>query len=140
MPAAQPPPFSPTVALLALSRTWEADLAELLRPLGLSIRGFGLLGHIGRAPDISFSELARRSRITVQTAHAAVAGLTAAGWVDDATAHAGAASRLRVTDDGRQLLDRAARSRADLDRRFSERHPELAAALGVEVDRATSTG
>ncbi|WP_394816954.1 MarR family transcriptional regulator, partial [Streptomyces lonegramiae] len=39
----------------------------------MTTRKFGLLGHVRGNPGISFSELARRSRITVQSAHAAVA-------------------------------------------------------------------
>ncbi|WP_205471496.1 helix-turn-helix domain-containing protein [Nocardioides sp. SYSU D00038] len=123
------PPFSPTVALLALARTWEAALAEALAPLGLTGRRYGLLGHLRSSPGISFSELARRSRITVQSAHTAVAALVAAGLVDDGTAHAGTASTLRVTPAGEALLARAADALAALDARLVERHPGLADAL-----------
>ncbi|GAA1014436.1 hypothetical protein GCM10009551_101790 [Nocardiopsis tropica] len=84
-----PPPFSPTIMLLTLGRTWDAEYAEALKPLGLTTRKYGLLGHIRAVPDISFSELARRSRITVQSVHTAVAGFVAAGLVGDGTAQAG---------------------------------------------------
>ena len=123
------PPFSPTVALLTVSRIWEAEFAEALKPLGLTIRKYGLLGHIRGTPGISFSELARRSRITVQSAHAAVSAFVAAGLVDDGTAQAGAASSLRVTADGEALLARAAGEVTRLDAAFTDRHPALADAL-----------
>lgn len=123
------PPFSPSITLLALSRAWEAALADALRPIGLTQRKYGLLGHIRSSPGVSFSELARRSRITVQSAHAATASLVSAGLVDDGTAHAGAASTLMVTAAGESLLDAAAASVAQLDEDFVARHPGLAAAL-----------
>lgn len=128
-----PPPFSPTVALLTLGRTWEAALADTLKPLGLSTRKYGLLGHIRRTPGISFSELARRSRITVQSAHAAVTAFVAAGLVDDVTAQAGAASQLRVTEDGTSLLRRAGEAVSRLDAEFTAQHPGLTDALRAVV-------
>lgn len=135
----EPPPFSPTVMLLTVGRVWESAFADTLKPLGLTIRKYGLLGHIRRTPGISFSELARRSRITVQSAHAAVAALTEAGLVDDATAHAGAASTLRVTDAGEVLLERVAEVVTRLDGEFGERHPELANALRAQWGRMSET-
>jgi DNA-binding MarR family transcriptional regulator len=98
------PPFSPTVALLTIGRVWDAALADTLKPIGLTTRKYGLLGHIRATPGVSFSELARRSRITVQSAHTAVAAFAADGLVEDATARAGAASRLQVTAAGERLL------------------------------------
>jgi hypothetical protein len=62
-----PPPFSAMLALLVVSHAWEADLAAELRTVGLTPRKYALLGHIKATPDVSFSELARRSRISVQS-------------------------------------------------------------------------
>ncbi|CAM5717387.1 MarR family winged helix-turn-helix transcriptional regulator [Mycolicibacterium aubagnense] len=134
----QPPPFSPTVALLTVSRVWDAAFADALKPLGLTTRKYGLLGHIRGNAGISFSELARRSRITVQSAHAAVAAFVAAGLVDDGTAHAGSASTLRVTAEGDSLLDRAADVVTALDAEFAAQHPELTEALRAYMRRITS--
>lgn len=125
----EPPPFSPTIGLLTVSRIWEAALADALRPLGLTTRKYGLLGHIRGMPGISFSELARRSRITVQSAHAAVTAFDEAGLVDDGTAHAGSASSLRVTEKGEALLAQAADEVRRLDAAFSAQQPGLTAAL-----------
>lgn len=125
----EPPPFSPTIGLLTVSRIWEAALADALKPLGLTTRKYGLLGHIRGTPGISFSELARRSRITVQSAHAAVTAFTADGLVDDGTAHAGAASTLQVTAAGTELLDRAAAEVHRLDATFVAQYPVLVEAL-----------
>lgn len=125
----EPPPFSPTIALLTISRIWESAYADALKPLGLTTRKYGLLGHIRATPGISFSELARRSRITVQSAHTAVARFVETGLVDDATAHAGSASSLRITADGTALLNQAADVVTRLDAEFHAAHPELTTAL-----------
>ncbi|MDV7352195.1 MarR family winged helix-turn-helix transcriptional regulator [Rhodococcus oxybenzonivorans] len=132
------PPFSPTVALLTVGRVWDAAFAEGLKPLGLTTRRYGLLGHIRGTPGISFSELARRSRITVQSAHTAVAAFVVSGLVDDGTAHAGAASTLRVTAKGESLLARVAEVVARLDAEFAAQHPELTEALRVHMLRVMS--
>ncbi|MGW0044681.1 MarR family winged helix-turn-helix transcriptional regulator [Rhodococcus sp. NPDC003348] len=134
----EPPPFSPTVTLLTVGRVWEAAFTEALKPLGLTTRKYGLLGHIRGTPGISFSELARRSRITVQSAHTAVAAFVEAGLVDDGTAHAGAASTLTITADGESLLARAAEVVARLDADFAAQHPEITEALRAHMIRVMS--
>ncbi|AQA05378.1 transcriptional regulator [Mycobacterium sp. MS1601] len=134
----EPPPFSPTIMLLTVSRIWEAELAAALKPLGLTTRKYGLLGHIRGSPDISFSELARRSRITVQSAHAAVTSFVAAGWVDDGTAHAGSASTLRVTGKGEHLLAAAAEEVRRLDGLLTEQHPELTETMRAQMAQFVS--
>jgi DNA-binding MarR family transcriptional regulator len=127
----EPPPFSPTIGLLTVSRIWDAALADALKPLGLTTRKYGLLGHIRGMPGISFSELARRSRITVQSAHSAVTAFTEAGLVDDGTAHAGSASTLRVSAKGESLLAQAAAAVTRLDAEFAAQHPGLTEALAT---------
>ncbi|QNO37998.1 winged helix-turn-helix transcriptional regulator [Protaetiibacter sp. SSC-01] len=132
------PPFSPVVSLLTVSAVWEARLDQELRELGLTTRKYGLLGHIRSTPGISFSELARRSRITVQSAHTAVRSLVDAGLVADATAHAGAASVLRVTDDGVRVLDAAEQRLAALDAELTAGAAGLSEALeGMHDDPFT---
>jgi DNA-binding MarR family transcriptional regulator len=123
------PRFSPVIALLAVSASWEAQLAAELRTLGISTRKFGLLGHIYAEPGISFSELARRSHITVQSAHTAVRALVDDGLVTDGTAHAGAASDLTVTPKGREVLRNARQRLGQLDGALSDRMPRVAASL-----------
>jgi len=129
------PPFSATIALLTIGRVWDAELTKALKPLGLSTRTYGLLGHIRRDPGISFSELARRSRVTVQSVHTAVASLAEAGLVEDASARAGAASRLAITTSGESILAAAAESLSVLDTAFSAKHPELSEALRAQRAR-----
>ncbi|MGW9587718.1 MarR family winged helix-turn-helix transcriptional regulator [Microbacterium sp. NPDC055455] len=122
-------PFSPVIALLTVASVWDQHLGAQLRDLGLTTRKYGLLAHIDVTPGISFSELARRSQITVQSAHTAVQTLVDAGLVADATAHAGAASDLRVTDRGGAVLRAAEERLARLDAALAEGAPELATAL-----------
>ncbi|MFE1644506.1 MarR family winged helix-turn-helix transcriptional regulator [Microbacterium sp. P01] len=123
------PPFSPVIALLTVSAVWDAQLNAHLREVGLTTRKYGLLAHIEATPGISFSELARRSQITVQTAHTAVKSLAENEFVTDATAHAGAASDLRVTALGERALRSADRLLADLDGAFATGAPTLTSAL-----------
>lgn len=139
MPSA-PPPFSPVIALLTVSRVWDAELTAALKELGLTTRKYGLLGHIRAMPGISFSELARRSRITVQSAHAAVESLVGAGLVEDTTAHAGAASTLAVTSAGAEVLGRAAERLGTLDAAFLDAQPALAEVLRAGFEARTQGG
>lgn len=114
---------------MAVSAMWEAQLSATLRDLGITTRKFGLLGHIYAEPGISFSELARRSRITVQSAHTAVRTLVDDGLVADATAHAGAASDLTVTPKGERVLAEARERLAGLDAGLTAQLPKVAASL-----------
>ena len=123
------PPFSPVVSLLTVAAVWDARLGRELKDLGLTTRKYGLLSHVRAMPGISFSELARRSQITVQTAHTAVRTLVDDGLVADSTAHAGAASDLRVTKKGAAALAEADRRLAELDATFAAGVPALSRAL-----------
>lgn len=123
------PPFSPVIALLTVSSVWDARLNAALKDLGLTTRKYGLLAHIHATPGISFSELARRSQITVQTAHTSVRTLQEEGLVQDATAQAGAASDLRATRKGEDALTEADARLAVLDAGFGEGAPRLTQAL-----------
>ncbi|HKT57833.1 MAG TPA: MarR family winged helix-turn-helix transcriptional regulator [Microbacterium sp.] len=122
-------PFSPVIALLTVSSVWDAHLGAALKPLGLTTRKYGLLAHIRATPDISFSELARRSQITVQTAHTAVHALVDDGMVSDGTAIPGAPSHLRMTEKGARALTEADSRLADLDTALGTQAPAFAAAL-----------
>lgn len=123
------PPVSPVVALLTLSTSWDVRLGHELADLALTTRKYGLLAHIHGSPGISFSELARRSLITVQSAHTAVRALVADGLVQDATAHAGAPSALRATAQGVAALAEAGERVARLDGELRAQSAALAHAL-----------
>ncbi|GAA1697967.1 hypothetical protein GCM10009808_14270 [Microbacterium sediminicola] len=127
--AERPRRFSPVLALLTMSSVWDAQLGAALKDLGLTTRKYALLGHIYGVPGVSFSELARMSQITVQTAHTAVRTLVSEGFVHDSMAHAGAASELRVTERGTAALMEAEKRLRSLDRSLTKAAPELSQAL-----------
>lgn len=122
-------PFSPVISLLTVASVWDGHLGAQLRDLGLTTRKYALLAHIEATPGISFSELSRRSQITVQSAHTAVQTLVADGLVEDATKHAGSASDLRVTSRGSDVLQAAQERLAALDAGLTDAAPALARAL-----------
>ena len=110
------PPFSPTIALVTLARIVEVRLGALLEPHGLTLRKYGILGHIAATPGLSLSDLARRSQITVQSVHVLIRSLVEAGWVKSSTEANGLAAQVTVTSAGAALL---AELRAEL-RAFDE--------------------
>lgn len=84
-----------------LQRRVEVELAGL----GLTLSHLGALGHLARRPDLSYSELARRAGITVQSMHATVRVLEEKGAVRRTLAGNGFPAQLEVTARGRQLLE-----------------------------------
>lgn len=129
------PPFSPTIALVTLARIVEVRLGALLEPHGLTLRKYGILGHIAATPGLSLSDLARRSQITVQSVHVLIRSLVEAGWVKSSTEANGLAAQVTVTSAGAALL---AELRAEL-RAFDEETfdgaswEQLSTALAVVV-------
>ena len=107
---------SATLLLVMLGRRARQRLDEELAADGLSVRHLGALGHLSHSPGLSFSELARRGRVTVQSMHATVRQLEAAGAVRRGpTAVAGQSAELEITDSGRRMLRQAAEIAAKLD-------------------------
>ncbi|MCZ2821675.1 MarR family winged helix-turn-helix transcriptional regulator [Modestobacter sp. VKM Ac-2977] len=102
--AGEPPAASPAVLLVALGREAESRLGAALESSGLSLRLMGALGHLARQPGLSYTELARRARVTPQSMHATVAALIEAGAVAPAGPGRGKRALLEVTDQGRRLL------------------------------------
>ncbi|RZS43102.1 DNA-binding MarR family transcriptional regulator [Herbihabitans rhizosphaerae] len=85
-----------------LQKRLEGELAEL----GLTMRHLGALGHLNRRPDMSYSELARRSGVTAPSMLATVRGLETMGAVHRTLAGQGHPARLEVTPEGKKLLDK----------------------------------
>jgi DNA-binding MarR family transcriptional regulator len=109
-------------------RAWEARLNAALRPHGLSLRHLGALGHLAGSPGLSYTHLARRARVTVQSMHATVAALTELGAVGEPAGGRGRAALLEVTDRGRELLAAARDVVAALDAEFTAALPPPARA------------
>ena len=121
--AADRPPDSAAMALVLAGRAVEDLLTGRLAPLGLSLRLLGTLGHLARDEGLSYTDLARRARVTPQSVHATVARLVELGAVEPAGPGRGRRAGLRVTGEGRRLLAAGQDAVAALD-------AELAAALG----------
>ena len=103
-----------------------------LRELGLSLRHLSALGHLGRQPGLSYSELARRARITVQSMQATLGQLEERGAIERRTAPGrGRTAQLHLTPAGRELLDRAQGV-------LHEADEDLVAGLGPDEHRALS--
>ncbi|WP_157897752.1 MarR family winged helix-turn-helix transcriptional regulator [Mycolicibacterium rutilum] len=83
-------------------RRFEAALAEQ----NLTLRHIGAIGHLARNPELSYSDLARRARVTPQSMHATIGQLVDLGAV--VTETRGRASYPRLTERGHELLAFAA--------------------------------
>lgn len=110
-------PLSPTMIMILQGRSLEARVEDSLKGIGLSLRRLGLLGHLRQDPGISFSALARRAGIKVQSLHPIVEVLIAEGYVATVGGVGqGRAAVMELTDRGVKILDRANRLIADHDR------------------------
>lgn len=76
-----------------------------LREFGLAMRHLSALGHLAGRPGLSYSELARRAGITVQSMQSTLTQLEALGAIERRTEPGrGRTAELHVTDEGRALL------------------------------------
>ena len=93
--------------LAGLGRITAARLDEALARECLSLRHLGALGHLRREPGLSYSELARRARVTAQSMQATVTQLQASGTVARRGAGGrGRTAQLEVTEAGLTALAR----------------------------------
>ncbi|MGE3192075.1 MAG: MarR family winged helix-turn-helix transcriptional regulator [Microbacteriaceae bacterium] len=136
------PRFSPTIALLTVSRIAEVRIAALLEPHGLTLRKFAILGHIAATPGLSMSDLARRSAITVQSVHTLIGSLVDAGLVQSKVEGSGHAAQISATAAGVALLDRIAEAVEALDAELfaDPQMREVSAALAVLTAARMSRG
>ncbi len=121
-PPAPGPPFagpslvtSTTMLLIAAGRAAQRRLEEALREHGVTLRHLGALGHLARDPALSYSDLARRVAVTVQSMHSTIATLVALGAIEVETAQRGKPARLRLTELGHELLHTAGTVAHELD-------------------------
>jgi DNA-binding MarR family transcriptional regulator len=99
-----PPPASPAFLIMALGRRLRAEVEEALAPHRISLRHLSALGHLAREPGLSYSELARRAGITVQSMQATLRHLEDLGAVERRTAPGrGYSAELHLTDHGAAL-------------------------------------
>lgn len=105
---------STTMLLIGAGRAAQRRLEDALAEHGLTLRHLGALGHLSHSPELSYSDLARRARITPQSMQATMIQLADAGAV--VIESRGRASYPRLTAHGRHLLSVAAGAAADCDR------------------------
>lgn len=110
--------FVPNAAMVLIlqGRMVEARVEALLNGLGLSLRRLGILGHLRAAPGLSFSELARRAGIKVQSLHPIVDTLLDQGMVTTiGGVGQGRAAVLQLTAEGNAAVEDAKKVLAELD-------------------------
>ena len=105
---AQQSAVNAAVTMIVQARVVEERVETELKTLGLSLRRLGLLGHLGAAPGISFSELARRAGIKVQSLYPIVDVLLEQGYVTTVgQGGQGRAAVIELTAQGAEAADRA---------------------------------
>ncbi|MGW5059611.1 MarR family winged helix-turn-helix transcriptional regulator [Streptomyces sp. NPDC004096] len=110
-------PMSPTMIMIVQARSLEARVEDGLKAMGLSLRRLGLLGHLRADPGISFSALARRAGIKVQSLHPIIEALIVEGYVDTVGGVGqGRAAVIELTDQGVEAIERANHLLAEYDR------------------------
>lgn len=121
---------SRAMLLVGLGRVMEQRVEAALGEAGLSMRLVGALGHLASGAELSYSDLARRARVTPQSMRATVAQLVDAGAVRVDAPGQGVAARLEVTDLGAEMLGQARQAVADLDAELLDGLPgDVTAAL-----------
>ncbi len=122
---------SPTMLMVIQGRQLERRLEASFAELGLSLRTFGVLGHLRRSPGLSFSEVARRAGITAQSVQATMKMLEAAELIEVDGAGRGRRAEVVLTDLGRERMAAAFEIVAHIDTDVFQR-PEWAG-LGREL-------
>jgi DNA-binding MarR family transcriptional regulator len=97
---------STTMMLIAAGRLAQRRFETALADHNLTLRHVGAIGHLAHTPGLSYSDLARRARVTPQSMHATIGQLVELGAV--VTETQGRASFLRLTTHGHELLALAA--------------------------------
>lgn len=115
--AVPPPRANLAFLLMAAGRRIRERVEDELRADGITVRHVSALGHLRRQPGLSYSELARRAGITVQSMQATLTALEDSGAVERHGGGRGRAVTLTITPRGEQLLEGALRAfdRADQD-------------------------
>lgn len=89
-----------------LGRRLRAEAERGLAAHGLSFRHLSALGHLGRQPGLSYSELARRAAVTAQSMQATLRHLESLGAVERRTEPGrGRRAQLHLTEVGVRLRD-----------------------------------
>lgn len=98
--------LSTTMMLIGAGRLAQRRFEGMLADRKLTLRHVGALAHLVHSPELSYSDLARRARVTPQSMHATIGQLVELGAVT--TEARGRASYPRLTELGHELLAFAA--------------------------------
>ncbi len=96
--------LSPAMLLVVQGRAVSEAIESRLTEIGLNLRQFGVLGHLARSPGLSFTELAVRASITVQSMHSIVQNLTELGLINGDGPTRGRSANLSLSETGRHRL------------------------------------
>ncbi|WP_181779873.1 MarR family winged helix-turn-helix transcriptional regulator [Pseudonocardia pini] len=111
------PPGSVAVLLALVGRRVREEIDQALAPLELSLRHVSALGHLSRRPGLSYSELARRAGVTVQSMQATLRQLEQRGAVERRSEPGrGRVAELHVTPAGRRTLTVAEKAVGEVER------------------------
>jgi len=127
---------STTMLLIGAGRVAQRRLDHALSRHGLTLRHVGAMGHLARSPGLSYSDLARRARITPQSMHATMGQLTELGAV--VTETRGRGTYPQLTEHGKQLLAVAAGVAATCDAELGTDLGHLRADLEIIARQAIS--
>jgi DNA-binding MarR family transcriptional regulator len=112
--------YSVGYALKRASAALRTAMDAGLRPLGLSVPQYSCLEQLGQRPGLSVAELARGTFVTRQSMHTLLLGLEERGLLARAaTAPQGRALPTELTATGRELLGRASRVVAGIERQMT---------------------
>jgi DNA-binding MarR family transcriptional regulator len=134
MPAGNDLPApSPAILIMMLGRQLRTEIERDLATSGLTLRHLSALGHLGREPGLSYSELARRAGVTAQSMQATLQQLETLGAVERRTLPGrGRTAELHLTDTGRRLRTIGLETVAATDRQLLAALPEQdATAVGA---------
>lgn len=105
-----------SMTMIIQARAVEVKVESRLAGLGLSLRRLGLLGHLRATPGISYSELARRAGIKVQSLHPIVETMIDLGFVETVGGVGqGRAAIIQLTSAGSEVFDRATEVLTEVD-------------------------
>lgn len=119
------PAPSPAFLIMMMGRQLRTEIERNLAASALTLRHLSALGHLGREPGLSYSELARRAGITVQSMQATLNQLETLGAVERRTPPGrGRTAALHLTDSGRRLRAAGLDTIEAADRRLLATLPE----------------
>lgn len=109
-------PPNAAMTMIIQARAIETQVEDRLKTFDLSLRRLGLLGHLRARPGISFSELARRAGIKVQSLQPIVQTLIDLDYVEAVGGVGqGRAASIHLTASGIVAFDRATEALTEID-------------------------